>query len=328
MQFQQLIMANEWKQNVMEAVERRDQATLEILLQSPDKQSLDFMIESHSQYSRTESHSPLTKAVRNCQSGIVEQLLCAGASVNFHVSGKTPIGIAASEANTTLCKILLRYGPKVNSRNKFGLTPLCSAAMYDMGEVAALLLEKGAQLFNPSTPLNNLQAFSTSPLVICIKYRHLHILEQFMEHAHKINVSLPLATLFHRSVCYGTEYCTILLLRQGYYPALGSAKEFVMKMSCFYMAARKYHRTIMRLMVAVNPYFLQEEWLINQEFPMRLTLDGEFISWLFESRKQPPALTKLCRSTILAQLDCSYLRRGLIDDLPLPNSLKAFLKEY
>ena len=49
-----------------------------------------------------------------------------------------------------------------------------------------------------------------------------------------------------------------------------------------------------------------------------------FISWLTEYRKQPPSLVKLCRYTILSQLDSFYMPK--IDALPLPKSLKAFLK--
>ena len=319
-------MAGKWKQNVMKAVRSSDQAALDMLLQSANKRSLDFSIANF---------SPLETAVCDCQSGIVEQLLCAGASANFYSSAaeSTPLMIVAATGNATLCKILLRYGAEVNL-GLGGFTALCSAAKYGHGEVVALLLEYGAQLFSLSIPLNNSKTLGNSPLGKCVKHRRVHILEQFIEYADKINICLPLAALFQLSLNSGSERCAILLLRQGYYPTLGSSRASELEScpegtlsyieSCFYMAACRYYCHLIRLMVEINPCLLQEEWLLKQELPVRP--GDDFFSWLLESGKQLPALTKLCRSAILSQMGCCYLRQGKIDSLPLPNSLKAFLK--
>ena len=312
-------MAEEWKQNGMQAVERGDIARLDMLLQSTDRISLNFR-------NSLQSFSPLLKAVRSNKCDIVEQLLRAGAGVNFWgPSGSTPLGIAASNGYTTLCKLLLRYGANMNLKNNRGFAPLCLAAMKGESEVIALLLETEAQFFNPSKPSDNFKALHNSPLGKCIKLKHN---QEFTEHVDKINVSLPLAALFHFSVHFGTEYCSILLLQQGYYPTLGSEEAFNLDISCFRLAAIYYYSRLMRLLVAINPHFLQEKWLINQHFPIRYKerLHGDFFHWLFEIRKQHPDLAQLCKSRIQAQLDFYYLRQGKIDELPLPNSLKAFLK--
>ena len=312
-------MAEEWKQHVVQAVERGDTARLHMLLQSTDRISLNFE-------NSIRSFSPLLKAVYSNKCDIVEQLLRAGAGVNFWgPSGNTPLGIAASNGYTTLCKILLRYGAKMNLKNKRGVTPLCLAAMKGESEVVALLLENEAQLFNSSKTSDNFEALHNSPLGMCIQLKHN---QEFTKYVDKINVGLPLAALFHFSVHYGTEYCCILLLKQGYYPTLGSEKGFILDISCFHLAAMNYHSSLMRLLVAINPHFLQEKWLINQHFPIcyKERLHGDFFHWLFEIRKQPPDLTQLCKSRILSQLDFYYLREGKIDKLPLPNSLREFLK--
>ena len=255
-------MAYEWKQNVMQAVDRGDTARLDMLLQSTDRQSLHFRNVRNS----IRSFSPLLKAVCSNKCDIVEQLLRAGAGVNFWgPSGNTPLGIAAANGNTTLCKILLRYNANVNFKNKMGFTPLYLAAMKGKGEVVALLSENEAQFFNPSKPSDDFEVLHNSPLGMCIKFKYNQV---FTEHVDKINVSLPLAALFHFSVHCGTEYCSIILLQQGYYPTLGSEKAFNLDISCFRLAAMNYHSSLMRLLVAINPHLLQEEWLINQEFPI------------------------------------------------------------
>ena len=56
----------------MKAMERGDTDRLDTLLQSSDRQSLNFKIQFF---------SPLLKSVSHNKSDIVEQLLCAGASV-------------------------------------------------------------------------------------------------------------------------------------------------------------------------------------------------------------------------------------------------------
>ena len=98
-------------------------------------------------------------------------------------------------------------------------------------------------------------------------------------------------------------------------------------MTFFLLAAKCGLTSLMSLLVETNPHCLQSEWLISQKVPPGLTQNTDLISLLVESRKQPPNLTQLCKSVILAQLDAYYLRQGMIDELPLPKLLKTFLKK-
>ena len=83
---------------------------------------------------------------------------------------------------------------------------------------------------------------------------------------------------------------------------------------------------LMRMLVELNSQCLQEDWLVEEDIPAKLAQQPDFASYLVESRKQPPLLLKLCKSTILERLDIlhkTYMWK--ITDLPLPKSLKTFL---
>ena len=75
-------------------------------------------------------------------------LLGAGADVNVATQlGRTPLIIAASAQGTApVVKLLLARGAEVDAADTVGVTPLIAAAAVDNGEVARLLIERGANV--------------------------------------------------------------------------------------------------------------------------------------------------------------------------------------
>ena len=94
--------------------------------------------------------------------------------------------------------------------------------------------------------------------------------------------------------------------------------------SFFYSAADHGLSELISLLVGINPHILQERWLIQGSFPTKLRQNQDFLSWLLKCRKQSPSLVILCKYSILSQLQSYY--RSKIDMLPLPKTLKVFLK--
>ena len=138
--------------------------------------------------------------------------------------------------------------------------------------------------------------------------------------------SVPLKTFFKLAV-HKSEDCAISLLRRGYYPP--HQNRFG---RCFETAAHKGYIQLMKLLVQLNPMFLQKKWLVAncmtrdvriEIFPQKLTQHKDFVSWLVQHRSRPAQLTALCRSVILVQLGPNYIRK--VKDLPLPEALKTFL---
>ncbi len=61
-------------------------------------------------------------------------------------SGWTPLHVAANLGDPELVKLLVRYGGKVDARDKRGLTPLLWTAFAGRREAAAALLSNGADI--------------------------------------------------------------------------------------------------------------------------------------------------------------------------------------
>ena len=326
-------MADDWKHNVMDAVKRQNSAKLHQLLQNSDQQSVNYTIGRF---------SPLTEAVCRKNCNIIEQLLLAGGYVDFpNEWGETPLMITAQiifgniPDNIRRNELLLKYRANVNARNHMDgcLSVLCYPIRHDkdnsMTEIITLLLEHGAQIYDPSKALNDFSAQDSSPLYNVMEYKLPCRLEMFLDHSDKINERLPRAELFHVSLFKRSEDCAIMVLQQGYYPKSGILNISIWACfpDCFWFAAMSGYTSLMSLLVEINPHCLQSEWLISQDIPSKIAQNADFISLLVEARKQPSRLTQLCKPVVLAQLDNYYLRQGRIDELPLPKLLKIFLKK-
>ena len=91
---------------VMDAVDTYDCVQLDKLLKDIKGQDLDFNIRFF---------SPLSKAAFRGHFQIAEQLLRAGASVDFRDDwGRTPLMLAAAQDNTDICLLLLTWGSDIN----------------------------------------------------------------------------------------------------------------------------------------------------------------------------------------------------------------------
>ena len=237
--------------------------------------------------------------------------------------------ITAGYGNVHRCELLLKYGANVNARNhqwdddRSVLSSSVSQRKCKT-ETIALLLEHGAQIYDSPNELPNPYApvYKCQSVCKAIKFKLPCVLKMFLDHSDKINMRLPLAELFSYCLTYRSEECAIMTLELGYYPHPQNIISF------FRWAAKSgLPSNLMSLMVEINPHCLQSEWLISQKFPSQLVENTDVISLLVECRKQPPSLTQLCKSAVLARLDTYYLRQGTIDELPLPKLLKAFLKK-
>ena len=305
----------QWRKDVMDAVNAGDVAQLAKLLEGADRQHgyLDFRV--------GKSTTPLIQAVCEGNSDLVEQLLCAGASVDFpdHLL-RTPLMHAACSADKHISHVLLSHGANVNAMNAFKMQALhCTILFSDDVETASLLLEYGAELHdlaNLNDPLTESQ-FRT-----VIVFDSVHLLKLFLHHADKRRMHISLEILYNMAIRWNSEKCAIFTLQQGCHPR--SSGDFSSNKSCFHEAADRGLIKLMSFMLESNPHFMQEDWLVHKDFPSRLHKHSDFVSWLVEQRRHPRSLVKLCRSRILARLDTYYIRK--VAELPLPNALKTFLK--
>ena len=298
----------------MDAVHAGDPAQLAKLLEGANTHhgSLNFIVGMY---------TPLTRAVCNNNSDLVKQLLCAGAHVDFYDNmGRTPLMEAAWYPDKDISHVLLNHGANVNAMHaQHKWQALHYSILSNDVEMASLLLENGAELYD----LENLNdQYDDSPFHFATTLKSPHFLQLLLHYADKRKMHVSLEILCNKAIQYNSEECAIFTLQQGYYAR--SLADFSSNKSCFHKAADRGLTKLMSFMLELNPCFMQEDWLVNEDFPVRLHERSDFVSWLADQRKDPSSLVKLCRSRLLAQLDTYYTRK--VAELLLPNSLKTFLK--
>ena len=293
----------------MNAVEVKNVDWLENLLAKDQTTDLSFCIEYF---------SPLCTASSMGYDKIVQILLEHGAKVDFpNELGWTPLMRAAMTGQSKTCLLLIKCGADVNKYNHLYLstkkTALCYAVRDWHYETINVLLQNGGTIFNPACP-----SIEQSPIFDAIDERHLVLLErlliQLVNQYHDRLHIIPMHDIFNKAVSDGNEHCCIIVL-QEYYPVQREES------SIFHVAAKRGFAQLIRLMVLLNPQFLQEEWLVRKEYPRNLRQD--LGSWLAEKRKQLPALVDLCKYVILAQLGNFWTFK--MKELPLPKALKSHL---
>ena len=299
----------------MEAVDAADCTRLGELIRRVSPDFLNF----HQRY-----FTPLILAVYCGRYNIVKQILDAGACVDFgNAFGITPLMEAARLDERDIMNLILEHNPDIHIKDKrpsHHWSALHFAAMSNRFESVQLLLEVGATLNDPTTPL------CRSPMWTAALHNQHYILNFFLVQLRCKKQYIQLNLLFDVAVQKQCEASAIVVLQNGYCPSEGSVSEFFPFSTCFQFAAHYGMVELMSLMVELKPQFMQEDWLIRREFSDRLQLHPEFISSLVECRKQPRNLAKLCKSTILAQLGTYYIEK--IKLLPLPTSLKKYLETH
>ena len=313
-------MGAEWRQGVMAAVEAGNAAQLNKLLEIAGKQHLDF---------RMDFFSPLTIAAANGNYAMVDILLHAEANVEFtDQTGRTPLMAAVSGCNPAICSLLLHHGAKVHACNHCvaGFTALHYAARDGMHKAAAVLLQHGAEIYHPS---KSWIQFRNSPMGTAIFYRS-DMVEYFLNYLHDHGSKVPLIFVLCEAIIHQKEDSAIVVLQRGYFLFKDESilsPPFPLYVehygSYFHLAATFGLVRLMSLLVELNPYLLQEEWLVQKYLPVRVTQHPEFVNWLMKNRRQPASLIKLYKSTILAHLGDYYMSR--IDALPLPKMLQTVL---
>ena len=284
----------EWKISITYAVRKDDASKMDELLNYYPRQSIDFLFPS----------SPLTEAVTRNNMMIVEQLLNAGASVNFpYGQGKTPLMEASYCGHRDICQLLLEHGATLSD----------NALPSGSYQALALLLEHRSHLLS-------LPACIRSPVDCAIWTDHHHVLSVFLDHCTKTDSMVNLESAFFSALILSKEKCALTLLQFGYNPCEST---YMSNVSCFHKAAENGLVKLMKLLVTLNPYYMQENWLVVKDFPTQLKQCCAFVSWLVEYRKQPTDLVMLCKATILSQLGPYY--KPQISKLPLPKALKSFL---
>ena len=262
----------------------------------------------------------LTLAIQEENLPLVKLLLKAGADPNFKAPtnygpGGYPINSAILRANVNFCVVLLQHGcdPKhVNARDLEG-------AIYRNRMKHLKLLEQyGVEMLSHQNKILDqvLYPNNACDLEYWLHYAYNRLgdnIQCWSDHFVKLALSRRL------------EACVMALLRWGMYTCPQSQNHPpIWSQSVFYEAAWARQVKCLKLLVELNPWCLQESWLVDRALPYHLEQMPDLTAELMAARKLPPRLLILCRAMIFKHLGYNPIAKA--EKLPLPKKLKNFIQ--
>ena len=257
-------------------------------------------------------YTPLTQAIMEDNVQLVEMLLKAGADPNRkpHQDGSFPLVVAVLKLNIDICRVLLEHGHGCNYWSRYYTI---STAVY-VGDLQIMQV-----LLKHSSDIVKIYSNQRCFLQNAIKNNNSDVLECLMHHAYNLmgdKVSWGW-TLLDEAIDHKSESCIAVLLYYGIYTYEGVRFKF-------YLAANRGLLSTMKILKELDPFCLQEEWLVKGKIPRSLLQYNTFTAELTKARKQPPNLDILCRSKIIQQLGYNPFEKA--EQLPLPRPLREFVQ--
>ena len=275
-----------------------------LLTESLIKVNLDYTFCHHGN-----TYTPLTQAINDSNVQLMDILLKAGADPNLTPSGSKglPLVMAVLRGNIDICRMLLELGCNYMSRY-YAITTSLTVGNDTKLQIMRLLVKHGPDI---------VCSYIDNKIYEAIENKNSVFLEQLMRYAYNLlgdEVSWGLISL-NDAICHQTESCAAVLLRWGFY----NRDDF-----SFYLAADKGLVSTMKIIAELNPFCLQDDWLVDGEIPASILHHKTFTAELNEARKQPPRLDILCRSKIIQQLGYHLFLKA--EELPLPRPLREFVQ--
>ena len=260
---------------------------------------------------------------------ILKELLKAGAKFSYSHTECLPdntIMQALRLENLDLCKMLVRLGAELKcpcyENQPVCETPLCMAACMGPAFVE-FLLEQNVHPFEG----NNIQR-RFSFLFYAAVYRNPDVLELFMDWYEANNQGFPWRAVIEKAFQSRliVEDNVVAILQREYHIWDEEYPEFVQL--CFKLALCKGLTKVMRVLIEQQPHIVHKRWMMQIAVPAELSSSSElhnFQSWLRSLQSKPLSLKLICKQNIVRPL--GRKPEASIDQLPLPNALKDYLKE-
>ena len=280
--------------------------------------------------------TPLMQAIGMGEEELVIDLIKAGADVNPYnliqqnIIDYSPLMEAVSQDNMGKCAILLQNGSDVNAvsspntNSKTALIITAQSHKSNYPAIAALMLEHGA--IHPISKCGR-----SLPMYLALSHNKATLVDLFMKHGYKLR-KYPCPqnpSVFRDELCDGieadSEDCCVTLLQWGFNVKVNDYPYFR-------SAVGQGMTRLVGMLIQLNPQFLQENWLIDNDLPSG-TWDNnanELLDGLTKHRKQPKALRQLCKAAVLQNLISRSKHETVSAEInnwkTLPEVIKEFLK--
>ena len=314
-------------------------------------ETLSYIQQGYRGFEKHNNFTPLMQAIEMRNEVLVSDLIKAGADVNPHnliqdnIIDYSPLMQAVLQDDLYICMVLLDNGSDVNamsSTNTYSETALNKAAQNQKPyflAIVALLLNHGA-----TYPIS-IKYGRNCPMRLALSSKIPEYVHLFMKHGYRFrNYPSPQnPSMYRDELCDAIEAkaedCCVALLEWGFNV---KANDF----PYFRVAVGKGMNELVRVLIQLNPQFLQENWLIRGWVSDDSDSDDSYSddsdsedSYVYDSnyllhklqkeRKQPTSLQGLCKATVLQNLISNSHQETIsarINSLELlPTLLKQFL---
>ena len=214
--------------------------------------------------------------------------------------------------NLEICELLVNSLCHLHAKTDDGLTALHYAVSYRRYEITEFLLKCRIKIMAQSNK-------GVTAMTIAIEQHNPLMCKILIEFGYKMDVKFKWGeTPLEMAIKFHSEECALTLVQWGC--SIASQKD---KPSYFYMAASEGLTDLIKLLIELHPYFLNEEWVKAKKLPLALYQKENFCNWLYEAARNARSLQALCRAKIyqyLGKYPCSKITR-----LPLPSKLQLQL---
>ena len=261
-----------------------------------------------------EGSTALILAVQQQNVQLVELLLEAGADPNWNpeVMGDTicSLVLAVDQENLDICKTLLEHGSDPNT-TKNNRPVVHFAAFLGNEQIVQLLLQHDADITSADGEIitSEIKVHNSHILECCLQ----HMYERLGDNFHAWNQDFLEKLVYLDNISWFPT-----LLRWGFYTCSHLPVQFDPPL--FQRAVRVMFGNMLgdisarNLLLALNPYFLQESWLPMDNIP----------HFIIARLGNPPRLDILCRAKIIRFLGFNPLSK--VKELPLPTMLMDFVQ--
>ncbi|XP_064641327.1 ankyrin repeat domain-containing protein 29-like [Lineus longissimus] len=268
---------------------------------------------------RNSGCTPLYTAIMSNHAPLCRVLVHAGADVNLRQLGvvdpvgETPLIKAIQLNNIEICDMLMNSLCNIKAQTNDGLTALHYAVAYRRYDIVELLLESKITMYAKSH-------HGVTALSVAIDHHLPLMVKILIEFGYKISRRYAWGeTPLDQAINLHSEECAMTLVHWGC-PIVQKAKN---KPSYFYSAANEGMLNLVRLLISMNPLFLNEEWVQKQNIMLALYKKPSFCQWLDETRRQPRRLGDWCRARIWKYLGKNGPYK--VKQLSLPAKIIDFL---
>lgn len=194
---------------------------------------------------------------------------------------------------------------KIQCRTDDGFTALHFAVAYKRYEIAEYLLHNEIKIHAKSN-------YGITPMTVAIEHRNPAMVKLLVEYGYKMDKRYKWKeTPLNQAINLHSEECAMTLIHQGCDLTKKRGESY------FYMAVDEKLTRLIKLMAAVQPHFLQEEWIKNKTWPVSIYRRPDLIKWLEQESMHVRSLRQLCRGKIfrlLGKYPTNKLKKLNLDD--------------